>query len=165
MVDVKQLAGNQFTCQLVSPLMPAPEALFYDRRAITTEPGYPNFGGPGFLPSGALGGWSVGNTAGALPNDMGRYLKKGSDLVMQLHYHPTGREERDQSEVGLYFVKRPVAEVLKERAKLVGSIWLANYEIDIFLLTADKIEDLIHTIFDNLVHDAKQARPKVAKAR
>jgi len=99
--------------------------------AATPEPGYANFGGPGFLPSGALGGWSVGNTARALPNDMGRYLKKGSDLVMQLHYHPTGKAERDQSEVGLYFVKRPVAEVLKEKAKLVGSIWMANYEIDI----------------------------------
>jgi hypothetical protein len=97
----------------------------------TPEPGYPNFGGPGFLPDGALGGWSVGNTARRLPNDMGRYLKKGSDLVVQVHYHPTGKEEVDQSEIGLYFVKKPVEESLKESAKLVGSIWMANYEMDI----------------------------------
>lgn len=97
----------------------------------TPEPGYANFGGPGFFPSGALGGWSVGNTPRALPNDMGRYLKKGSDLVVQMHYHPTGKEETDQSEVGLFFVKKPVAESLKESAKLVGSIWMANYEMDI----------------------------------
>lgn len=97
----------------------------------TPEPGYANFGGPGFLPSGALGGWSVGNNARPLPNGMGRYLKKGSDLVVQMHYHPTGKKEVDQSEVGLYFVKKPVAESLKEPAKLVGSIWLANYEMDI----------------------------------
>lgn len=97
----------------------------------TPEPGYANFGGPGFLPSGALGGWSVGNTPRPLPNGMGRYLKKGSDLVVQMHYHPTGKKEVDQSEVGLYFVQKPVAESLKERAKLVGSIWLANYEMDI----------------------------------
>ena len=96
----------------------------------TPEPGYPNFGGPGFLPDGALGGWSVGNTARRLPNDMGRYLKKGSDLVVQVHYHPTGKEEVDQSEIGLYFVKKPVEESLKESAKLVGSIWMANYEMD-----------------------------------
>jgi hypothetical protein len=62
---------------------------------------------------------------------MGRYLKKGSDLVLQMHYHPTGKKETDQSEIGLYFVKKPVKEVLKESAKLVGSIWLANYEMDI----------------------------------
>ncbi len=97
----------------------------------TPEPGYGNFGGPGFLPSGALGGWSVGNTPRPLPNGMGRYLKKGSDLVVQMHYHPTGKQETDQSEVGLYFVKKPVAESLKEPAKLVGSIWMANYEMDI----------------------------------
>jgi peroxiredoxin len=97
----------------------------------TPEPGYANFGGPGFLPSGALGGWSVGNTPRPLPNGMGRYLKKGSDLVVQMHYHPTGKEETDQSEIGLYFVKKPVAESLKEPAKLVGSIWMANYEMDI----------------------------------
>jgi hypothetical protein len=62
---------------------------------------------------------------------MGRYLKKGSDLVVQVHYHPTGKEETDQSEIGLYFVKTPVAESLKQPAKLVGSIWMANYEMDI----------------------------------
>ncbi len=99
--------------------------------AATPEPGYGNFGGPGFLPSGALGGWSVGNTARHLPNEMGRYLKKGSDLVVQIHYHPTGKPEVDQSELGLYFVKKPVAESLKQPAKLVGSIWMANYEMDI----------------------------------
>lgn len=97
----------------------------------TPEPGYANFGGPGFLPSGALGGWSVGNTPRPLPGGMGRYLKKGSDLVVQVHYHPTGKKEVDRSEVGLYFVKKPVAESLKEKAKLVGSIWMANYEMDI----------------------------------
>lgn len=99
--------------------------------AATPEPGYANFGGPGFLPSGALGGWSVGNTARRLPGDMGRYLKKGSDLVVQVHYHPTGKVEVDQSEVGLYFVDKPVEESLKGPAKLVGSIWMANYEMDI----------------------------------
>jgi len=97
----------------------------------TPEPGYANFGGPGFLPSGALGGWSVGNTPRPLPNGMGRYLKHGSDLVVQMHYHPTGKPETDQSEIGLYFVKKPVSESLKESAKLVGSIWTANYEMDI----------------------------------
>ncbi len=78
--------------------------------------------------------WAVGpfgNTARRLPNDMGRYLKKGSDLVAQVHYHPTGKAEVDQSEIGLYFVNKPVAESLKESAKLVGSIWMANYEMDI----------------------------------
>ncbi len=99
--------------------------------AATPELGYENFGGPGFLPSGSLGGWSVGNTPRKLPNDMGRYLKKGSDLVVQVHYHPTGKPESDQSEIGLYFIDKPVAQSLAESSKLVGSIWMANYEMDI----------------------------------
>jgi hypothetical protein len=112
--------------------------LFLDRSGAarkldqaTPEPGYANFGGPGFLPSGALGGWSVGNTPRPLPNGMGRYVHKGADLVVQMHYHPSGKPESDQSEIGLYFVKKPVAESLKEPAKLVGSIWMANYEMEI----------------------------------
>jgi hypothetical protein len=114
--------------------------------AATPDPGYGNFGGPGFLPSGALGGWSVGNTARRLPNDMGRYLKKGSDLVVQVHYHPTGKPEVDQSEVGLYFVDKPVEESLKEPAKLVGSIWMANYEMDIPAGQADYRRSTSYTL-------------------
>jgi len=99
--------------------------------AESDEPGYENFGGPGFIPIGSLGGWSVGNTPRRLPNDMGRYLKRGSDLVVQVHYHPSGKPEIDQSEIGLYFVDRPTEELLAEPSKLVGSIWMANYEMDI----------------------------------
>jgi hypothetical protein len=31
-----------------------------------------------------------------------------------------------------------------------------------FLLTADKTEDLIHVIFDNLAHDLKQPRKEIS---
>lgn len=112
----------------------------------TPEPGYGNFGGPGFLPSGALGGWSVGNTARRLPNEMGRYLKRGSDLVVQMHYHPTGKPEVDQSELGIYFVPKPVSESLQEPGKLVGSIWLANYEMDIAPGVSDYMRSTEYTL-------------------
>jgi len=48
-----------------------------------------------------------------------------------MHYHPDGRPESDQSEIGIYFVNKPVAESLREPASLAGSIWLANYALDI----------------------------------
>ena len=60
-----------------------------------------------------------------------RSVRKGADLVVQMHDHPTGKEETDRSQIGLSFVKRSVAESLKERAKRVGSIWMASYDIDI----------------------------------
>ncbi len=117
----------------------------------TPEPGYSNFGGPGFTPTGALGGWSVGNTPRRLPGGMGRYLKKGSDLVMQIHYHPTGKEEIDQSEVGLYFIDKPVEETLRETAKLVGSIWMANYEMDIPAGESDYRRTTTYTIPKDII--------------
>jgi hypothetical protein len=39
-------------------------------------------------------------------------VKKGSDLVLQVHYHPSGKDDTDQSTVGLYFSKKPVKKVV-----------------------------------------------------
>lgn len=74
--------------------------------------GYSTFGGPGFLPSGALGGWAPGQVSHPLPDGMGRLLRKGSDLVLQIHYHPSGKSERDQSTIGIHFVKRPSDKIV-----------------------------------------------------
>jgi mono/diheme cytochrome c family protein len=105
--------------------------------AATPEPGYGKFAGPGFLPSGALGGWSPGNTPRRLPGGRGRHLKKGSDLVVQVHYHPDGVERRDRSEIGLYFLDEPTAAIVADRDRLVGSIWTSAYDIDIPAGAAD----------------------------
>ena len=57
-------------------------------------PGYRSFGGPGFAPSGGLGGWAPGNQPVELPDGVARSIKKGSDLVVQMHFHPTGKVEK-----------------------------------------------------------------------
>lgn len=75
-------------------------------------PGYKSFGGIGILPTGALGGWAPGATPRLLPDGMGRMLRAGSDLVLQMHYHPDGKPETDQSEVGIYFTKQPATKIV-----------------------------------------------------
>jgi len=90
----------------------------------TKEPGYQSFGGPGFFPTGSLGGWAPGGTPVWLPDGVGRYFQKGSDIVLQLHYHPTGKAEADRSKIGIYFSRKPVT-------RLVGGIALENWEIKI----------------------------------
>ena len=35
-------------------------------------------------------------------------LPKGSDVVMQMHYHRNGKPEKDRTKIGLYFAKKPV---------------------------------------------------------
>ena len=76
------------------------------------KPGFPSFGGPGIMPSGGVGGWTPGSVPRFLPDGIVKYVKKGSDLVLQLHYHPTGKPETDQSTVGLYFSKQPVRKIV-----------------------------------------------------
>jgi mono/diheme cytochrome c family protein len=79
--------------------------------------GKPGFGGlnglglgigiqPNFAPSGGLGGWAVGATPAFLPNGQAWSLAKGSDFVLQMHFHPTGKPETERSVVGLYFADK-----------------------------------------------------------
>ncbi len=74
-----------------------------------TGPGYSAAMGLGFIPTtgqvGGLGGWAPGNVAYKLPTGYGYFLPKGSDIIIQTHYHRNGRVEKDRTSIGLYFAK------------------------------------------------------------
>jgi Tol biopolymer transport system component len=61
---------------------------------------------PAFAPAGGLGGWAVGGTPAFLPDGHALPLAKGTDLILQLHLHPTGKPEMERSTVGLYFADK-----------------------------------------------------------
>ncbi len=93
--------------------------LYLDRSGVARKKeaasggvGYPSFGGPGFLPSGILGAWVPGTVAEPLPDGIARVLPKNSDLVIQTHFHPTGKVETEQSEVAIHFAKAPPKQVV-----------------------------------------------------
>jgi hypothetical protein len=65
--------------------------------------GYPCFGTPGFLPARGLGGWTPGAQPARMPDDIPSLLHANADLVLQIHYHPTGKPETDRTRVALYF--------------------------------------------------------------
>ncbi|MCS6884078.1 MAG: ascorbate-dependent monooxygenase [Acidobacteriota bacterium] len=71
-------------------------------------PGYNCFGGPGFVPNGGLGGWAPGNFPRFAPEGIATKVPKGARVVMQVHYHPNGTEQLDQTRVGLHFSDKPV---------------------------------------------------------
>jgi hypothetical protein len=102
-------------------------------------PGYKSFGGPGFTPTGSLGGWAPGAAPALLPDGVGRVLRKGSDLVFQMHYHPDGREHQDQSSVAIYLQKKPVTKVF-------SSFMLATRQIDIPAGEANYARDISVTL-------------------
>lgn len=76
------------------------------------EPGYRCFGGPGFQATLALGSWTPGAMPIRLPDGVGRILRKGSDLILQSHYHWSGPEDTDQSSIALYFSKVPIQKTV-----------------------------------------------------
>lgn len=76
-------------------------------------PGYTSFGGVGFPPDGGLGGWAPGAVVQFMPKGVGRTIPKGADIIIQVHYHKSGKVERDQTSLGLYFSKTPVERQLR----------------------------------------------------
>ena len=53
--------------------------------------GYPCFGGPGVPGVNLIGGWVPGTVAQPPSNEFSRFVPKGSDVVVQIHYHPSGK--------------------------------------------------------------------------
>jgi peroxiredoxin len=84
------------------------------RDAADPGPGYKSNGsGPMILPTGSLAGWAPGNLPRMLPEGTARLLRKGEKIVLETHYHRTGRPEKDEGhQVALYFSKAPVKRQL-----------------------------------------------------
>ena len=75
--------------------------------------GRPGFQGMRFQISGRLGAYVPGTTPSRLPGDLAMALPRGSDLVMQTHFHPTGKQEKERSQLALYFTdKKPSKELV-----------------------------------------------------
>lgn len=75
-------------------------------------PGYTSFGGPGIECFEELSFWAAGHEASRLPAGIGQRIPRQSDIVLQVHYHPTGKPERDRSRIGVYFSREPVKQAL-----------------------------------------------------
>lgn len=76
-------------------------------------PGYTSFSGAGVDIVGDLGGWAMGNEATPLPDGVGRSLPKRADVILQVHYHPSGKPEVDRTRIGLHFARTPVRQTLQ----------------------------------------------------
>ena len=71
------------------------------------KPGYDGgLDGTRFAKSGRLGGWAVGANPHILPAGLAFPLFKGSDFVLQIHFHLSGKAEKEQSTIGLYLADK-----------------------------------------------------------
>ncbi len=117
--------------------------------AAEPGPGYATSGGgygrlPSglpFFPAGQLWGWAPGRTNRWSPEGTARALPAGADVLLQIHYHKSGKPETDATAIGLYFARGPVDKqirsgvVLPARAGFLGRPELkippgdANHEV------------------------------------
>lgn len=84
------------------------------RAALDGADGRPGFGGLGAVGvvtdssgSPGLGGWAVGATPQMYPSAMVARLPRGSDFLLQMHFHPSGKIESEKSQIGIYFADKP----------------------------------------------------------
>jgi hypothetical protein len=103
---------------------------------VVSADGKPGFGGampagfiPAFAPAGELGLWAVGTTPHALPDGLALPLPKESDVVLQLHLHPTGKPEVERAKVGIYFASGAPARRIRELGVLGFFGLLSNIDI------------------------------------
>ncbi|MFN5309543.1 MAG: T9SS type A sorting domain-containing protein [Candidatus Kapaibacterium sp.] len=67
-------------------------------------PGYSGFGGAGFDDAIVLpAAWVPGAVPRFFPDKMGVRIPKNADLVMQIHYAPSGSVQKDQSTVNIFY--------------------------------------------------------------
>jgi predicted dienelactone hydrolase/mono/diheme cytochrome c family protein len=59
-----------------------------------------------------LGGYVPGAVPARLPGDLAMALPRGTDIVMQTHFHPSGKPETEQAELALYFADKPPSRQL-----------------------------------------------------
>jgi mono/diheme cytochrome c family protein len=62
---------------------------------------------PGQLFPGSTGTWTPGRDPLPLPDGLTMPWKPGADLVLQLHLHPSGKPEEEQSSIGFYLTDQP----------------------------------------------------------
>ena len=71
-----------------------------------------------------MGGWAPGGLSQPYPDGLGKEVKKNADIVLQLHFNPTGKPEKEQSQVGLWFTR-------EKPQRMVAMMPLSDWQINL----------------------------------
>jgi hypothetical protein len=87
-----------------------------------------------------IGGWAPGGRVRPYPDGLARRLPKHSDLILETHFHPTGKTEVERTAIGLYFADKP-------QPKQPIDVIFSNVNIDILPNTTKTLK--IDRVLDN----------------
>jgi len=76
--------------------------------------GYGGGPGPQFYSYGNLRNWVPGTRPQRLPAGFGQPLRKGTDIMVEIHYQRTGKPETDQSSLGIHFAPTKSKQIVLE---------------------------------------------------
>jgi Copper type II ascorbate-dependent monooxygenase, C-terminal domain len=79
--------------------------------ADSPGPGYAAPAGVGFE-ADELSFWTAGLEPHRLPDGIGIRVPTQADILVQVHYHPSGKAAEDRTRVGLYLSRKPVKQAL-----------------------------------------------------
>ena len=79
--------------------------------AADPGPGYSAQNGPGFE-ADELCFWTAGTDPHRLPDGVGIRIPAQADVILQIHYHPSGKAGIDKTRVGLYLTRKPIKQAL-----------------------------------------------------
>ncbi|MEZ4794982.1 MAG: redoxin domain-containing protein [Flavobacteriaceae bacterium] len=85
----------------------------------------------------ALGG--MGDQPIRYPDSTGVLLKKDSQLIVQIHYTPTGKPEEDQTRIGLYYSKAVPKKVMHSFATANLDFTIPPFGQNIHLIARDTL--------------------------
>jgi mono/diheme cytochrome c family protein len=89
-------------------------ALFFAGSADAFKPGGTDNAFPGLRAGGmpSLGGWVPGMTPRFFPDGIAQPLPAHTNLIVQLHLHPSGKVEHERGKMAIYLAKRPPSKRL-----------------------------------------------------
>ena len=110
-------------------------SVFLDRSGVGKKkdddapgPGYTNptpGNGPGFKEYySVLGGWTPGHLPRKLPYGVAIFVPKGTELILEVHYHLTGKPEKDKTQFGIYFASEPI-----DKKMFLGGVGSQSFKI------------------------------------
>ena len=125
------------------------------------KPGFTGwFDGHFELPYPGLGAWTPGMTPHFAPDGVGRLIRHESDVVLQVHYHPTGKPETDRSSIGLFIAKKPATKTMAGYTLCTARIDIPAGEKrhKIILSTRIKADIHLYTVVPHAHHLCREFR-------
>lgn len=131
------------------------------RDALDAEPGFPGMTlGGAVPPDGHFLGWTPGKSVQRQPAGQAFRLRPGDDFVLQLHLVPTGKPERVQAEIGLWFTEQPTTTTFVPIVLFSERIDIAPGERDFVL--RDHVDlpvpVVVHAVYPHAHHLCRRMR-------